>query len=116
MLVGLETTDIVRSQVAQPFGVTGRGLRGLQFTGIYSQVGGDLKGGALTGGIQFVRGDVRGIQVAGLSSYANGDVGYMPEARDYALGGYETACSVIDHDGEKVLREGALELVRELCG
>ena len=45
----------------------------------------------------------------------NGDVGYLPEARDYDLGGYEVACSVIDRDGERYLREGALALIRELC-
>ena len=43
----------------------------------------------------------------------NGDVGYMAEARDYRLGGYEVACGAIAEDGETYLKNGALELIRE---
>lgn len=43
----------------------------------------------------------------------NGNVGYMAEARDFRLGGYEVACGAIAEDGETYLKNGALELIRE---
>lgn len=43
----------------------------------------------------------------------NGDVGYMAEARDFRLGGYEVACGVIAENGETYLKNGALALIRE---
>ena len=46
-----------------------RNLYGAQFTGLYSQVGGEFRGGVLTVGVNHFAGDGKGVQLAGLVNF-----------------------------------------------
>jgi hypothetical protein len=55
-------------------GVTSGDVGGLQFSGLYSGVGGGLSGFSLTGGVSLVQEGVRGVQWSGLVSWSQGVV------------------------------------------